>query len=102
MSFTFDEAVAELTRSAKFQSWGKLRLHLLLRDDLAQVATDKHYTPVELAKAWGVSVQTIREIFGKEEGVLKIGSNGTRSRRRYKTLRIPESVVDRVHTRLSA
>jgi len=51
---------------------------------------------------WGVSVQTIRDVFRNEEGVLKLGSNGTRTKRRYKTLRIPESVARRVHTRLSS
>jgi hypothetical protein len=63
---------------------------------------ERHYTPQELADLWGVSVQTIREIFKDEEGVLKLGSDGTRTRRAYKTLRIPESVAERVHTRLSA
>jgi hypothetical protein len=70
--------------------------------DLNQSAAEKHFTPAELAEMWGVSVQTICEIFKAEEGVLKIGSNGTRNRRAYKTLRIPESVAERVHTRLSA
>jgi len=51
---------------------------------------------------WNVSVQTIRDVFRDEPGVLKLGSNGTRTRRGYKTLRIPESVVERVHQRLSA
>lgn len=69
---------------------------------LEQGAAEKHYTPQDLAEMWGVSVQTIREIFQNEEGVLKIGRDGTRTRRRYKTLRIPESVAERVHTRLSA
>jgi hypothetical protein len=66
------------------------------------VVDEKHFTPSELAKAWGVSPQTIRELFKKEEGVLKIGSNSTRNRRGYKTLRIPETVAERVHMRLSA
>jgi methylphosphotriester-DNA--protein-cysteine methyltransferase len=66
------------------------------------VVDEKHFTPADLAKAWGISPQTIRELFKNEEGVLKIGSKGTRTRRAYKTLRIPESVAERVHTRLSA
>jgi len=63
---------------------------------------EKHFTPAEMAKAWGVSPQTIRELFKNEEGVLKIGSKGTRTHRAYKTLRMPESVAERVHTRLAA
>lgn len=66
------------------------------------IVDERHFTPVELAKAWGVSPQTIRELFKDEAGVLKIGSDGTRTRRAYKTLRIPESVAERVHARLSA
>jgi hypothetical protein len=63
---------------------------------------EKHYTPQELAEMWNLSVQTIRELFLSEPGVLKIGSNGTKMRRKYKTLRIPESVLARVYNRLSA
>ena len=70
--------------------------------ETACIMAEKHYEPSELAELWGVSVQTIRKIFRDEEGVLKIGSDGTRNRRAYKTLRIPESVAERVHTRLSA
>jgi hypothetical protein len=62
---------------------------------------EKHYTPSELADLWGVSVQTVRELFKNEDGVLKIGSDGTRNRRAYRTLRIPYSVAERVHTKLS-
>jgi len=66
------------------------------------VVDEKHFTPADLAKAWGVSAETIRALFRDEPGVLKIGKDGTRLRRGYKTLRIPESVAQRVHTRLSA
>jgi len=61
-----------------------------------------HYSPVELAEAWGVSVETVRSIFRGEPGVLKLGKNGTKYRRGYFTLRIPHEVAQRVHTRLSA
>ena len=100
------EAIAELKASSKFRDWKSSRPTLappapgiekssLLKDE-------RHFTPQELAEVWNVSVQTIREIFQREEGVIKIGRDGTRTRRRYKTIRIPESVADRVHTRLSA
>lgn len=92
-----------LLKSEKFVNWGKpapLRL-----EDITESNSDiaeKHFTPQELAESWGVSVQTVRQIFEGEEGVLKIGRDGTRTRRRYKTLRIPLSVAERVHERLSA
>ena len=99
---------ADLVRaSEKFLNWNKpakLRLDELgLRDfeESYVMAEERHYAPAELADLWGVSVQTIRDLFKSEDGVLKIGSDGTRNRRAYKTLRIPHSVAERVHTRLS-
>jgi predicted transcriptional regulator len=94
------DPVADVQASEKFQSWGKLSLRDLAESTI--MVDEKHYTPSELAQMWGVSVQTIRELFKNEEGVLKIGRNGTRMRRAYKTLRIPHSIAERVHTRLSA
>jgi hypothetical protein len=89
-----------VSTSEKFQNWSPSFLKKPVNPKFS--ASEKHLTPDELAGLWGVSVQTIREIFQHEEGVLKIGRDGTRNRRRYKTLRIPVSVAERVHTRLSA
>jgi hypothetical protein len=71
-------------------------------DDLAQshVMAEKHYTPAELAEIWGVDPETIRNVFRSGPGVLKLGNDG--AKRAYITLRIPESVAERVHRRLSA
>lgn len=93
------DAISLLKASEKFREW-KLPIPDIGESHIS--IEEKHFTPQELAELWSVSVQTIREIFEREEGVLKIGRDGTRTRRRYKTLRIPESVVERVHTRLSA
>jgi hypothetical protein len=57
---------------------------------------EKHYSPAELADAWSFSAEKIRQLFRNEPGVLKIGTAG------YITLRIPASVAERVHNRLSA
>ena len=90
---------ADLVRaSQRFQEWGKPRRGLEISNIMAD---ERHYTPLELAEMWGVSVQTIRELCRDKDGVLKIGSDGSRTRRAYKTLRIPHSVAERVHTRLS-
>jgi hypothetical protein len=100
------DAVSVLMQSEKFRLWKPRHIrkpHLPAHIETSPLLKDeRHFTPQELSELWGVSVQTIREIFKSEEGVLKIGRDGTRNRRRYKTLRIPESVADRVHTRLSA
>lgn len=87
-----------LRASEKFRQW---RRHPH-KSNRSMLMGEKHFSPSELAKLWGVSAETIRVLFRQEQGVLKIGQNGTRYKRGYKTLRIPESVAERVHTRLSA
>jgi hypothetical protein len=66
------------------------------------ICTEKHYTVSELAELWNLSENTIRRIFEDEPGVLKWGSSEGRFRRRYTTLRIPETVMLRVHRRLQS
>lgn len=61
---------------------------------------EKHYSVAELAKLWQLSKNTIRRMFENEPGVLKWGSGEGRFKRRYQTLRIPESVAARVHHQL--
>ncbi len=63
---------------------------------------ERHYAPADLAKAWGVSTETVRQIFRNEPGVLRLGTNGDQRVRGYVTLRIPQSVAARVHARLTA
>jgi len=65
-------------------------------------AAERHYSVQELAARWNLSSDTVRKLFENEPGVLVIG-NGDRkhTRRRYITMRIPESVAARVHRRLS-
>jgi hypothetical protein len=108
-----DELHAELLGSKKFLHWripakvkpsygGGKAFRYAGKKYTNLVVDEKHFTPADLAKAWGVSAETIRVLFRDEPGVLKIGKDGTRLRRGYKTLRIPETVAQRVHTRLSA
>jgi len=66
------------------------------------LVSEKHFTPQELAATWGLSVDTIRELFTKEPGVLVINRPETKHKRRYRTFRVPESVAARVHNRLTA
>lgn len=69
------------------------------------LATEKHYSPTEISALWGFAPSRVRELFADEPGVLKLGEpsrrEGKRLVRSYFTLRIPESVVLRVHARLS-
>jgi AraC-like DNA-binding protein len=59
---------------------------------------ERHYSVAQVAAQWGLSEDTVRRLFEHEPGVLVIEPpRGRYSRRRYRTLRIPESVIARVH-----
>jgi len=66
------------------------------------VSVERHYTVFEIAKMWGVSHWTIRRLFEKEPGVLIFGSPETRYGGKRTTMRVPESVVIRVHRKYSS
>jgi len=70
-------------------------------EDAPEVFQEKHYKATDLAKVWGLSPDAIRRLFKNEPGVLRHVSNKQSSKRAYTTLLIPESVVRRVHARLS-
>jgi hypothetical protein len=61
---------------------------------------EPHHTVAQVAQRWNVSADTIRSIFEREPGVLVIANQTSRGKRRYRTLLIPESVLQRVHRRL--
>jgi transcriptional regulator GlxA family with amidase domain len=63
-------------------------------------AFEKHFSVRELAQLWGLSERTIRRIFAGEAGVICWGRDESRSKRAYKTLRIPDSVAQRVYRKL--
>jgi hypothetical protein len=63
---------------------------------MTTLATEKHYRAKDLASLWRVTANTIRRLFADELGVIRISTQGKRA-----TLSIPESVVLRVHERLS-
>jgi transcriptional regulator GlxA family with amidase domain len=60
---------------------------------------ERHYSVAEIAERWSLSEDTVRRLFEHEPGVLVIEPPRGRMsrRRRYRTLRIPAAVVDRVH-----
>ena len=64
-------------------------------------AAEAHYTPDQLAELWGVSAETVRLTFRNEPGVLRL-QQPTKGKRQYVLMRIPLSVAERVHKRLSA
>jgi hypothetical protein len=62
---------------------------------------ERHYSVQEVAAMWSLSNDAVRDAFMKEPGVLVFGHDGRRGKRAYRTLRIPESVVERVHRKMS-
>jgi hypothetical protein len=66
------------------------------------IALERHYSVGEVAKLWHLSEKVVRKLFEGEDGVLTWGQPATRSRRSYLTIRIPESVLIRVHQRRQA
>jgi AraC-like DNA-binding protein len=61
---------------------------------------ERHYTVQEIAEAWNMSENLVRRLFEKEPGVV-IFKKDRPHKRTYKTIRIPESVLLRVHRRNS-
>jgi transposase len=55
----------------------------------------------DIAARWGVSQNTVTNIFRNEPGVLRIG-NSQSGKRQKVTLSVPENVLLRVEQRLSA
>ena len=65
-----------------------------------ETSLERHFSVGELANLWDLSEQTIRRMFAGEPGVIEWGHTESRFKRGYITMRIPESVVHRVHCRL--
>lgn len=62
-----------------------------------QSAIERHFTVLEVSDLWQLHPDTVRKLFRDQPGVLKIGSKERRGKQGYVTLRIPESVLARVH-----
>jgi hypothetical protein len=68
---------------------------------LTTTALERCLTVKEVAALWKLSEDTVRRLFQHEPGVLAISQARHRGKRRYVTLRIPESVLERMCRRLS-
>jgi hypothetical protein len=67
-----------------------------------EVAFERHYTIAELAELWHLEYKKVQRMFLNEPGVLKEVSDGTLKKRRYTTIRVPESVAVNVHRKKRA
>jgi len=71
-------------------------------DELQTRTYERHLSPAQVGQLWGLSADTVRRLFQNEPGVLVIGNTTPRrGKRGYKTLRIPQYVIERVRRRLS-
>jgi hypothetical protein len=94
------EILRRIAKSRKFLQWTPIHYKRSSTRFEDSAASEKHFSPNELAEQWGFSVDTIRDIFRNEPGVLKHKNNG--AKRSYTTLRIPERIAIRVHSRLAS
>jgi hypothetical protein len=60
---------------------------------------ERHYSVEELTELWGMSDDFVRRLFLNEAGVVVFFKQQP-GKRVYRTLRIPESIVQRVHRRM--
>ena len=59
---------------------------------------EPHYTVQQLASFWGLSAEFVRQLVAKEPGVTEWVRQQP-GRRRYRVLRVPRSVAERVYRR---
>jgi len=72
----------------------------ILTDSDAPQPIERHYTAGEVAALWSFNVETIRRLFENEPGVIVLQAPTRKGKRLYRTIRIPQCVLDRVHRRL--
>jgi hypothetical protein len=61
---------------------------------------ERHFTFKELAEMWGFSEDFINRRFRDEPGVICTQKAPTRGRRAHGILRVPQSIAERVYTRM--
>jgi len=69
------------------------------KNESAIHSAERHFSVAEIATAWNLSEDVVRRLFSNEPGVLVIGRRVRGSKRRYATVRVPQSVLERVHSR---
>jgi len=68
---------------------------------LGEALSTRYYSVKEIADLLNLSQDCVRKLFQAEPGVLVLGDQSSKYKRRYTTLRIPESVLRRVVRRMS-
>jgi hypothetical protein len=94
------EARTEIKSSRRFQEWRPPYYRSAEPVNADNPAEERHYSRRQIAEKWGVSEDTVTTVFESEPGVLWI-MKPAKHKRRYRTMRVPHSVLLRVHRRLT-
>ena len=84
-----------------WKRWAREKLVQVPSREAESRMCERHYSPAELGELWNLSADTVRRMFEQEPGVLVFENPVRSSSRRFRTLRIPESVAERVCSRFS-
>ena len=68
------------------------------QQEVTEPFAERHYTINELAAMWSLSGEFVRQLFQHEPGVTEWVRQQP-GRRRYRVLRVPQSVAERVYRR---
>jgi hypothetical protein len=68
---------------------------------MEQPIRERFWTPKEIAEQWQVGIDTVRRAFEHEPDVFIVPHTSSPQKRRYRTMRIPDSVLLRVQKRRS-
>ena len=68
---------------------------------VTEVLSAHYYSAREIAELLNLSQDSVRKLFQNEPGVLVLGDQSSKYKRRYTTLRVPDSVLRRVLRRMS-
>ncbi|SRR6266404_170128 len=116
MIIVSEEMQERLRRSRRFNDWTPLSVDwnsLLVNPRKSAKSTrrikpkpiveviERHYSVSEVARLWGISTDLVRDLFRKEQGVLTFKRPATRTKRGYSIIRVPHSVLTRVHASVS-
>jgi hypothetical protein len=71
-------------------------------EEPTDIALEQHYSVQEIAALWGIDCKTARRLFEGEPGVFVFGPHESRYKRGKRSMRVPKSVVIRVHRDRSA
>ena len=66
-----------------------------------ELLSPRYYSAREIAELLNLSQDSVRKLFQDEPGVLVLGDQSSKYKRRYTTLRVPDSVLRRVLRRMS-